>query len=95
MRGNRFKQARDVIRNFKNEGSRKKEKPVKKSQEYPKKWYLWPSKRKYPIVDPSTGKMSCTLIKAVIYRASRNGDNNIANKARALYSKNCINKGKK
>ena len=105
MRGDRLKQAKDKIKQYEAARTRQKKPPLAKATRrevrpqdkrkvYPKHRYLWPSKRKYPVVDPTTGKLSCVLIRATIDRAANNGHQNILGKARALYKKYCL-RGKK
>jgi len=53
--------------------------------------FLLPEQKKFPIVNPNTGKVSCKLLKAAKIRAAQHGYQNVVAKANSLMAKhNCI-----
>jgi len=55
------------------------------------KAFLKPEERKFPIVNPNTGKVSCKLLKAAKIRAAQHGYQDLVAKAdRLLKEHNCI-----
>jgi len=55
------------------------------------KAFLMPEQRKFPIVNPNTGKVSCKLLKAAKIRAAQHGYQDIVAKAdRLLKEHGCI-----
>ena len=60
-------------------------------EKYGAKAFLMPEQRKFPIVNPNTGKISCKLLKAAKIRAAQHGYQNIVLKAdRLMKEHNCI-----
>ena len=55
------------------------------------KAFLKPEERKFPIVNPNTGKVSCKLLKAAKIRAAQHGYQDLVAKAdRLLKEHSCI-----
>lgn len=53
--------------------------------------FLLPQEKKFPIVNPNTGKVSCKLLKAAKIRAAQHGYQNVLQKAdRLLREHNCL-----
>ena len=60
-------------------------------EKYGAKAFLVPNQRKFPIVNPNTGKISCKLLKAAKIRANQHGYQDIVIKAdRLLKQHGCI-----
>ena len=58
---------------------------------YGKDAFLMPEQKKFPIVNPNTGKVSCKMLKAAKIRASQHNYQDIVAKAdRLLRQNNCI-----
>jgi len=55
------------------------------------KAFLNPQQKKFPVVNPNTGKVSCKLLKAAKIRAAQNGYQDIVLKAERLMKEHsCI-----
>lgn len=55
--------------------------------------FLLPKEKKFPIINPKTGKVDCGLLYAARIRAAQHGYNEIKSKAEKLYNENgCQNK---
>lgn len=53
--------------------------------------FLLPEQKKFPIVNPNTGKVSCKLLKAAKIRAAQHGYGDVATKAsRLMQQHNCV-----
>ena len=60
-------------------------------EKYGAKAFLLPSQKKFPIVNPNTGKVSCKLLKAAKIRAAQHGYSEVVVKAsRLLQQHGCI-----
>ena len=60
-------------------------------QKYGPKAFLMPQERKFPIVHPQTGKVSCKLLRAAKIRAAQHGYQDVVAKANRLLKQNhCI-----
>lgn len=51
--------------------------------------FLMPEQKKFPIVNPNTGKVSCKMLKAAHMRASQYGYQDVAAKAIKLMQTHC------
>ena len=61
------------------------------SQKYGSNAFLRPEQKKFPIVNPNTGKISCKLLKAAKMRAAQHGYSDVVNKASTLMTQHkCI-----
>ena len=58
-------------------------------KKYGPKAFLMPEQKKFPIVNPNTGKISCKLLKAAKIRAKQHGYEQIAAKADRLMMTHC------
>ena len=60
-------------------------------EKYGPRAFLLPEQKKFPIVNPNTGKVSCKLLKAAKIRASQHGYQQVVQKAdRLLREHNCL-----
>ena len=53
-------------------------------EKYGARAFLMPEQKKFPIVNPNTGKVSCKLLKAAKIRAAQHGYTQVVAKATAL-----------
>jgi len=58
-------------------------------EKYGPKAFLMPEQKKFPIVNPNTGKVSCKLLKAAKIRAAQHGYQDIVAKAEKLMQTHC------
>ena len=59
------------------------------AQKFGDKAFLMPQQKKFPIINPNTGKVSCKLLKAAKIRAAQNGYQDVLNKANTLMQTHC------
>ena len=52
--------------------------------------FLMPQQRKFPIINPNTGKVSCKMSRAAKVRAAQHGYADVERKASLMFSKKCI-----
>ncbi len=58
-------------------------------QKYGPRAFLLPEEKKFPIVHPVTGKISCKLLKAAKMRAAQHGHTEVVKKADRLIATHC------
>ena len=58
-------------------------------KKYGPKAFLMPEQKKFPIINPNTGNVSCKLLRAAKIRALQHHYNDIASKADRLMQKHC------
>jgi len=56
----------------------------KLAEKFGNKAFLMPQEKKFPIINPNTGKVSCKLLKAAKIRASQHGYSDVISKADKL-----------
>jgi len=54
--------------------------------------FLIPGEKKFPIVNPNTGKVSCKMIRAAKTRAAQFGYSDVYRKASVLFNQKCMSK---
>ena len=52
--------------------------------------FLMPAQKKFPIINPNTGKVSCKMLRAAKVRAAQHGYPDVERKASALFARKCI-----
>ena len=57
-------------------------------RKYGAKAFLMPEQKKFPVVNPNTGKISCKLLKAAKIRAAQHGYTQVVSRAAALLQRN-------
>ena len=56
---------------------------------YGKDAFLIPEQKKFPIINPNTGKVSCKMLKAAKMRAMQHNYLDVARKANSLMTEHC------
>jgi len=59
-------------------------------KKYGKEAFLLPEKRKFPIINPNTGNVSCKMLRAAKVRAAQYGYRDVERKASLMFSQKCI-----
>lgn len=59
------------------------------TEKYGNSAFLLPSQKKFPIINPNTGNVSCKMIRAAKVRAAQHGYNDVERKASMLFAKKC------
>lgn len=61
----------------------------KMTKKYGKQAFLMPKERKFPIVNPNTGNVSCKMLRAAKVRAAQHGYSDVERKASVMFSQKC------
>ena len=61
----------------------------KMTKKYGNQAFLMPKEKKFPIINPNTGNISCKMLRAAKMRAAQFGYNDVKMKASSMFAKKC------